>query len=439
MSQSGVSSIAAVIGIPVTVPNGGTGVSSFTPYAVITGGITNTDPLQSVASLGTSGQFLTSNGPGALPSFTTGVASVSGTANRITSTGGANPIIDISAAYVGQTSITTLGTITTGTWSGTVIGVTKGGTGLSTVAQGDILYASASNTLSSLAKNTTATRYLANTGITNNPNWDQVNLANGVTGNLPVTNLNSGTSASATTFWRGDATWATPTSGIATVTGQIFTSSGAFTYTPTSGMKYVIVELVGGGGGSGGCAIGGGNVGASGAGGGGAYARFILTAAQVGVSLSGSVGAGGTAGASGANNGGDGGNTTLATTSSWTAGGGKGGSGITATAGSSTAAGGAGGTMTTGTGTILANIPGSAGSYGTQISTGGGYISIPGVGGSSQLSGSTVGTVRTTNGNTAGVAGVTYGAGAYGAATINSTDVAGAAGAIGVAIFTEYV
>jgi hypothetical protein len=70
----------------LTVANGGTGLQSTTAYAVICGGTTSTNPLQSIASVGSSGQVLTSNGAGALPTFqnVSGTGTVnSGTAGRL--------------------------------------------------------------------------------------------------------------------------------------------------------------------------------------------------------------------------------------------------------------------------------------------------------------------------------------------------------------------
>lgn len=143
----------------------------------------------------------------------------------------------------------------------TPLSVTQGGTGISSTAQGDILYASNVNTITVLSKNTTATRYLSNTGASNNPAWAQVNLSDGVTGNLPVTNLNSGTGASATTFWRGDGTWVTPTASAATPpTVQVFLS-GTGTYTRPVGCSYLRIIMAGSGGGGAGT---GANVGGNG-------------------------------------------------------------------------------------------------------------------------------------------------------------------------------
>ena len=72
---------------------------------------------------------------------------VVGTADKITVSANA---LTIASTYVGQSSITTLGTITTGVWKGTAIAATSGGTGLSSIAKGSVLVANSANTLSAL-------------------------------------------------------------------------------------------------------------------------------------------------------------------------------------------------------------------------------------------------------------------------------------------------
>ncbi len=107
------------------------------------------------------------------------------------------------------------------------LAVTKGGTGLTTTTQGDILYADAANSLAKLAKSASATRYLSNTGTSNNPAWAQVALTTGVTGTLPVANggsgITSGTSGGIPYFSSGSTV---ASSGVLT-TSRIVLGGGA--------------------------------------------------------------------------------------------------------------------------------------------------------------------------------------------------------------------
>lgn len=126
---------------------GQTGTTFFVQTAANGGIEVATDYLQLKSSVAGAGLTLTS-----------GVLDIVGTTNRITVNANS---IDIDSTYVGQSSITTLGTITTGVWSGTIISPEKGGTGVnnsSTITLGgNISTAGAFSTSGAYAITLTAT------------------------------------------------------------------------------------------------------------------------------------------------------------------------------------------------------------------------------------------------------------------------------------------
>jgi hypothetical protein len=138
--------------------------------------------------------------------------------------------VKISDTYAGQTSITTLGTIATGTWNATTIAVNKGGTGLTSYTVGDLIYATGPTTLSQLNDATTGNALISG-GLATAPTWGKIGLTTHVSGTLPI--ANGGTNATATPT-AGAVAYGTGTAYAFTAagtSGQVLTSSGAGTPT----------------------------------------------------------------------------------------------------------------------------------------------------------------------------------------------------------------
>lgn len=294
--------------------------------------------------------------------------------------------------------------ITGGSISGLspALGVTSGGTGLSTLTAGDTLYASATNTLAKLAK---------------------------------------GTDGQFLKLVSGFPAWAAVTASVSSVRLTTYTSTPLTPYSPPAGLIGAIVICTGGGGGGGSASrsSGSGNLTAGGGGGAGATGISFLNAATIGASVSITIGAAGAAGTSG----GSGGNGSASSFGSLIiVGGGNGGGGAAiATGGTSFGNGGSGGSGSAGQLLLTGASGGNAGGIYSGLST---SIGVSGNGGSTFWGGGAAARIYGgAVGSGGGISSVSYGAGGSGGVAIGNTTTTqtgnGGAGLAGVCAIFEFI
>lgn len=116
-----------------------------------------------------------------------------GTTDRVTITAGsgvsANPSVDIASTYIGQNSITTLGTIATGTWSADTIVVGKGGTGVNSLTLNGVVFGNGTSPVGSTAQGAIGSVLVS--GASNVPEFGLVDVGdntNAVKGVLNIVN-----------------------------------------------------------------------------------------------------------------------------------------------------------------------------------------------------------------------------------------------------------
>jgi hypothetical protein len=211
---------------------------------------------------------------------------------------------------------------------------------------------------------------------------------------------------------------------------QFFASSGL--YTPTAGMLYAVVELMGGGGGGGGVGptVAGVSCAAGGGGGAGQYQRKTLSAASIGASQVVGIGGAGSGGTSAGGNGSTGGTSFFGAI--FTAIGGSGGAGMTATT-TMSAASGSPVNVSFGGGDFLTSAQGGAAGFAIQNATS--SLIVSGQGGSSLWGGGAQSTLITST----GISGNNWGGGGSGAGGVGGAGSVGGQGAQGACVITEFI